>query len=375
MVTTPRYLVDLDKFRKNCSEIENAFRTAWGKNTEFGYSVKTNRDPELIKYAHDQLGWKTEVVSPDEYVYAKTLGNGDRDIILNGPCKIGLFREMRDLPWIINLDNEDEVDEFASLFQDYTGFVGLRVNFDLESRCPGETTAGEEVSRFGIDADLSVFVHCVQRLKEHGITKIGLHLHSSTRTRSLRVFSELARKAVELKAQTGTDFSFVDIGGGFFGGQKVAGKPTMTEYAGVICENLSTGYEPEKTMLVLEPGASVLATCVSYETRIVNRREIRGVAVLTVDGTALHINPFLQKRSQPFDVLDADYLQRQRTAKQIVAGATCMENDRLATLTDSAELKKGDILSFHFAGAYTMAFNSSFIINPPQVDYLHRRQK
>ena len=95
--------------------------------------------------------------------------------------------------------------------------------------------------------------------------------------------------------------------------------------------------------------------------------------MLTVDGTALHINPFLQKRSQPFDVLDANYLQRQRTAKQIVAGATCMENDRLATLTDSAELKKGDILSFHFAGAYTMAFNSSFIINPPQVDYLHRR--
>ena len=32
-------------------------------------------------------------------------------------------------------------------------------------------------------------------------------------------------------------------------------------------------------------------------------------------------------------------------------------------------LEPGDVLSFRFAGAYTMAFNSNFIVNPAEVNY------
>ena len=50
-----------------------------------------------------------------------------------------------------------------------------------------------------------------------------------------------------------------------------------------------------------------------------------------------------------------------------------MENDRLAVLYNLGELQEGDVLSFKFAGAYTMGFNSYFILNPPYVEYLERR--
>ena len=46
-------------------EVMTGFNTAWGGNVEYGYSVKTNRDSELILYANRSLGWKIEVVSPD----------------------------------------------------------------------------------------------------------------------------------------------------------------------------------------------------------------------------------------------------------------------------------------------------------------------
>lgn len=371
MIGTPRYVVHFCQFRKNCTEVMTGFNAAWGgANVEYGYSVKTNRDPKLILYANRNLGWKIEVVSPDEYNYVKDIGINDEDIILNGPCKIQLFQQLSDLPGIVNLDNYNEVNEFVRCFPKYKGLVGLRVNFDLESRCPGETTAGEEVSRFGIDADSSEFMECINLLAKAQIVNIGLHLHTSTKTRSLNVFTEIAHKAIELKKETNYAFRFIDIGGGFFGGQIVEGKPTMNKYAATICNILKTEYSPISTKLILEPGASVLATCVTYETTILNKRSIRGVSIFTVDGSLLHINPFMTKRTQPFEILGANLAERPKKNKQIVGGATCMENDRLANLVDYTELREGDLLSFKFAGAYTMGFNSHFILNPPQVFYL-----
>lgn len=369
MITTPRYVIDLDKFKSNCQDVMLQFTKEWGSNIKYGYSVKTNRDKELIKYANKILNWNIEVVSSDEYNYVKSLLIDETQIILNGPCKGNMFNSKFVLPNIVNLDNIMEVRLFASIFSNYEGFVGLRVNCNLENKCPNETTAGQEVSRFGIDAESHDFLDAIVILKKAGIDNLGIHLHTSTKTRSEKVFMELSREAVKLKKISGVDFSFIDIGGGFFGGQVVEGKPTMEKYAVSICNILKDEFDPSKTMLVLEPGASVLATCVSYETKIINKRVIRGVEVFTVDGTLLHINPFMSNRNQPFEIVNLDGI-RNKIDKQIIGGATCMENDRLATITNDEQLFVGDVLSFKNVGAYTMGFNSYFIINPPKVKYI-----
>ena len=165
-----------------------------GANVEYGYSVKTNRDPKLILYANRNLGWKIEVVSPDEYNSVKGMGISDEDIILNGPCKIQLFQQFSDLPSIVNLDNYNEVNEFVRCFPRYKGLVGLRVNFDLESRCPEETTAGEEVSRFGIDADSSRFMECMNLLAKAQIVNMIAFTYKY-QNKSLNVFTGIAHRS------------------------------------------------------------------------------------------------------------------------------------------------------------------------------------
>ena len=347
---TPFYCVDMKKFSKNCTETMNAFSNAWGNNVLFGYSVKTNHDRVLIKYANGNLDWLIETVSDSEFEYCSSLGIKADNMIYNGPYKGEKLRQAVAGGSYINLDNYDEVVRYCALCEKNTDRVGIRINFDLEKKCPMETTAGNSVSRFGIDCNSGEFETVLRMLEQSGANKIGLHMHMSTKTRSLKIFEAIANQVVALAEKYCLKLSYIDIGGGFFGGQRVQGKPSMDEYANTI------------------PGASVLATCVTYVTKVVNVRDIRGSRVVTLDGTALHINPFLANRNQPYEIIKKSE-DTNRLKEQIITGCTCMENDRFVTAKNEEELQCGDILSFNNVGAYTMAFNSYFIINPPEVMY------
>lgn len=366
---TPCYVIDLERFRKNCMEIQRPFEEMWESRVEFGYSVKTNHDKNLMRYAAEWLGWYIETVSPAEYEDACAVTVPGR-IIFNGPCKGAYLKKAYEAGSMINLDHLSEVEELCggAYGKDGGAEIGIRLNFDLESLCPGETTAGDSVSRFGICYENGDFAKAVGMLRAAGIEPAGIHLHTSTKSRSARVFRMLARKAAEVIREFDLKLSYVDMGGGFFGGQKVAGKPEMKEYAQCICDELRQAVSPQETRLILEPGASVLATSVLYLSRVINVREIRGTEVATLDGTLLHINPFFNDRVPPYRLYrNEETAVRARRKKQIVCGSTCMENDRFLERAEAEALCEGDLFEFHAAGAYTMAFNSQFILRAPEV--------
>lgn len=368
---TPCYLINLKKFEENCRTLMDPFLEQWDGRVEFGYSVKTNHDGNLIRYAAEHLGWYVETVSPNEYEYAHSFVTPER-MILNGPCKGEILLQAYEKGSIINLDHMAEVEMLCDYLAEHPKRetkVGIRVNFDLEALCPGETTAGEAVSRFGICYENGEFGKAVSMLKEAGISVCGIHLHTSTKSRSTGVFTMLARKTVELAKEYELGLQYIDMGGGFFGGQKVAGKPSMEEYAACICGELKKGFVPEEVRLILEPGASVVATSMEYMTRVINTRDIRGERVVTLDGTLLHINPFLSHRIPPYRLVQEgkNPALASNQEQQLICGCTCMENDRFLTVEGEVPLKTGDIFLFQNAGAYTEAFNSEFILALPKV--------
>lgn len=365
---TPCYVIDIESFRQNCMAIKEPFEACWNGRVEFGYSVKTNHNESLMRYAAENLDWYIETVSPDEYVRACSLAAPGR-IILNGPCKEEILRKAYEAGSILNLDHLSEVEILCRLAaeQPHKAEIGLRLNFDLEALCPGETTAGDSVSRFGICYENGDFGRAVELLRAADIEPAGIHLHTSTKSRSERVFRMLARKAAELVREYHLQLAYVDMGGGFFGGQKVPGKPEMKDYAACICEELMQSVKPDETRLILEPGASVIATAVHYLSRVINTREIREKRVVTLDGTLLHINPFMSCRVPPYELHTGDESPRAKMSDQLVCGSTCMENDRFLEIVEAEEIKVGDLFEFFAAGAYTMAFNSEFILQPPKV--------
>lgn len=373
---TPCYIINKKQFLDNLMAIQESFRTDWGENILIGYSVKTNHMPKLLEIAQEE-GMVAEVVSDDEYDYAVHKGYSQNNIIFNGPQK----SEQRLLDAlkngsIVNVDTLDEIDVICRNQEQLNNCrlrLGIRINFDLEKICPGETTAGNEGSRFGVCLENGDFERALDKLAEFNIKLEGLHLHYSTKTRSLKVFETLTEMACKIcqKYNLIENIKFVDIGGGFFGGRILDGKPTMSEYSKKITGILKQAFEPDSVQLVLEPGASLIATAVEYLSKVINVRSVRGIKYITTDGSLQHINPFFVSRLPDYKLYTSG---KKQILTQIVCGATCMENDRIVKLDRKQELSVGDFIQIYNVGAYTMGFNCCFINTPPYV-YLKEHEK
>lgn len=375
---TPCYIIDADEFSENLFAFQDAFNSFWEGKVSFGYSIKTNHTPTLIKMAK-RLGMYAEAVSDDEYFLSILSGYSPDRTIFNGPQKSEeLLFSLFPMECIINFDNAQDIlalKNYISKGLTVKARIGLRVNFDIESQCPGEMTAGSEVSRFGFCVENGDFSAAVEELHRLNIPVSGLHMHYSSKTRSQRVFRKLAAMAAQLveKYRLKQELSFVDMGGGFFYGKNVfsQGKPSLNTYAQVITEELKRTLIPEKVELILEPGAALISSAVTYHTKIINQRFIRGIKVLTVDGSRLHVDPFQTGRKILCDFLFSGEVSRERVPVQLLCGSTCMENDRFTELQGQKELKSGDVICCGFTGAYTMGFNSCFINLPP---YVYQKQ-
>lgn len=366
---TPCYLIDKKQFLSNLHTIKENFQKEWSKNVLLGYSIKTNHLSMLIQLAQNE-GMAAEVVSDDEYYYALKHGYNKKNIIFNGPQKSEqyLIDALKNKS-IVNIDNLEEINIIKKRYNEIVKFnpkIGLRLNFDLEALCEKETTVGEIGSRFGLSIENGEFEQAVNDLLDLHIKISGLHLHYSTKTRSLNVFEKLAEKACEVSEQYDLipNIRYIDIGGGFWGGRILEGKPTMGEYSRKISDTLKKCFNPDNVKLILEPGAALLATAVTYYSSIKNARRVKDMLYLTVDGSLLHINPFLIHRQVDYKIYASG---ENRVPKQTICGATCLEKDRIIYLENEKELRVGDYIQINHVGAYTMGFNNYFINTPPYI--------
>ncbi len=371
---TPYFLIDEKQLAADFSMLEEALRTSW-PNYRIGYSFKTNSLPWLVTFFRAR-NVMAEVVSDDEYALASRLGFQDCGIVYNGPVKKrDSFQRVLLAGGIVNLDGRRELDwleEISGANADRRLEVGVRVNFDLERLCPGQTTMGEAGGRFGFSYENGAFAAAVERIGRLPNVRIaGLHLHSSSKTRSVAVFEAIAGMACRLKREFGLTLSYVDLGGGYCGG--LPGRPQYPDYFPAVAKVLSAEFDPAETALVVEPGISLLSKATVYVTSVVDVRDIGRERYLITDGSRFHIDPTMIKHSYLFH-LELGEGARGRLARQCVSGFSCMEVDRLFEYEDGPELREGDRIVYENVGGYTMSLSPLFIQYFPDV-YIRREGK
>ncbi len=385
---TPYFVIDEPILNHYYDMLVESLSSNWN-NYLVGYSFKTNSLPWLVSYVKKR-GAYAEVVSEDEYSLAKYLGYHDSEIIYNGPYKgEPSFCNVLLAGGIVNLDSMQEIRWLTNLVNanpDKTFQVGIRANFNLEKMCPGETTMGEVSGRFGFCYETGKLADALEILQGiPNVSVVGLHLHSSSKSRSVNIFRSIARMACQLKTEFDLSLKYIDLGGGYCGGME--GRPEYPDYFPAIAEELRKCFTPEQTKLIVEPGISLISKCTTFVTSVFDTRDIKGTRYVMTDGSRFNIDPTMIKSSHLFhvDLLETDsdgalsnpllatqsgqhdVTDRPVMESQIISGFTCMEVDRLFTYANQPELIPGDRIIYENVGGYTMSLNPLFIQYFPAV--------
>ena len=371
---TPFFRIKEKDLLYDISLLKTSLSENWG-NYIIGYSVKTNSLPWLLTFLKRE-GFYAEVVSKTEYELVMELGFPKNHIIYNGPIKDKkTFENVLLAGGYVNLDSNYELDWIESLsvlYPDRHFKIGLRVNCDIASLCPEEQLVEEEGGRFGYCYENGVLKEAVDRInKLPNVFTAGLHLHSSTQSRTVNVFGALAKMAVRIAKEYDLALDYVDMGGGYFGGRD--DKPDYRDYFKEICRELSAFFKPEKTVLIAEPGVSLISRATTFETSVIDVKDIRGRKFVVTDGSRTNLNPLVTRHVYPHHIEYAsDKSLREKETSQWICGATCMEYDRLFEITDDAALVPGDKIIYDTAGGYTMCLNPLFINYFPAVYVEHK---
>ena len=181
---TPCFILDAAELRKLYRGFRDALKAHFAAS-EVAYSVKTNSNPALLRVLLEE-GAAAEVVSDTEYDLACAMGFGH--IVFNGPVK-GKEHFLKALAagHTVNIDSKRELQWLEELPAGTEAHVGLRVNVGLAE--------DETFSRFGFDApELAHAIGQIHRIP--GVRLAGLHLHRTSKTRSLEVYRAIAAKAL-----------------------------------------------------------------------------------------------------------------------------------------------------------------------------------
>jgi diaminopimelate decarboxylase len=371
---SPFYLLDGDAFEGNFRALERAFRARWPR-VRIGYSYKTNYVPALLRRAR-RLGAHAEVVSRLEYDLALRVGHAPATILFNGPVKGREdVEEALAAGALVNLDSWYELDHvraFAARHPGRPARIGLRVNIALDDvDGASHVQEGLEIGRFGFPPEALPDV--VGTLAALGLRVSALHGHASSRSRGAWIHERIAATLCGIaEALLPDQVEELDVGGGFYGpmppGLAPPGASSFDDYAAAVTGALerSAWARARRPLLVLEPGVALAADALSFVTRVLDVKVIRGRTLALVDGSALHVKPSLHPRNQPHRVIAREGAARAGTRRLGVTGSTCMEKDWLLRDVE-ADVAPGDFLRIDHVGAYSVVMSPPFIHPAPAI--------
>ncbi len=358
---TPYFLIHENLIAENIAGFRKALDELW-PDSIIAYSVKTNSLPWILKWMNEH-GVYAEVVSDEEYQLALLSGYATNKIVFNGPIKTNEYlKKAFKGGSIVNIDSQNEIDFIKSEKPLINGAVGVRVNIDPSIFDSNDIGYQEDGFRFGYCPENGELKKALETIfQAYGNISIGLHLHVNSVTRSLNVYKSIATYAARIIKEYNIEPSYIDIGGGFFGG--VPGKTTPHEYIEAIKNRLDSCVDISKTKLIIEPGSAAVGSAIDLHTSVIDVKDTARGRIVTTDGSRIYIDPLWLKKKYLYSVSST----RGEHHRQVVCGYTCMDHDRIMVIEDEPELLVNDHIVYRRVGNYTVTFGGPFIRPYPPV--------
>lgn len=366
------YVYDLDGLRAHAA----AAVAALPAGAELFYALKANSERPIIEaLAGIVAGF--EVGSAGELGLVRAAAPG-APIILGGPGKTdaALCAAAREGVAALHVESLHELRraEYAAAGLGVTLPVALRVN--LAGPLPVATLAmAGQPTQFGIDeADVADALGLVQRCRH--LELVGFHFHCLSNHHDAAAHAGLVagylQRARGWAAEAGVALRVVNAGGGI--GVDYARLDRPFDWAG-FCAALAgvlDGGAAEPVRLRFECGRYLAAAWGAYVTEVIDVKSNHGACFAVVRGGTHHFRlPASWGHSHPFTVIPVEEWPYPfprpgvRGRPVTVAGELCSPKDVLARDVPVDEVRAGDLIWFHHAGAYGWSISHHDFLSHP----------
>lgn len=359
---TPLYVYDADEMEKQIEGFKSAFTV---DDLHIHYACKALTNINILRLMK-KWGAGLDTVSLEEIKIGLMAGFKPSEIMFT-PNMVGFeeIAEAVELGVRINIDNLPFLLRFGQVFPETP--VCIRLNPHILAGGNINISVGHTHSKFGISFEQLTEIKTI--LKNTGLKVEGLHIHVGSDVKDAESFVKVADLLFEV-ALNFPDLTFLDLGGGF----KIKYKPEdkkadLTELGQLLSTAFNHFCEKygRKLSLIFEPGKYLVSEAGYFFVQVNVIKQTPYVLFAGVDSGFNHlIRPMfydayhhITNCSNPYGGLFT----------YDIVGNIC-ETDTFAKNRDLPEIKEGDILCFHNAGAYGYTMASNYNSRPRPAEAL-----
>ncbi len=394
--STPLYVLDEERIRRNCRVYTDAVKNAFGENSGVLYASKALSFKKIYSIINEE-GMGTDVVSQGEIYTAKMAGfplenayfhsnnKTDEDIVYAIDNGVGYFV----------VDNSEEL--FAidkiSCEKGVKSKVLLRLTPGIDPHTYDAVATGKVDSKFGSPIETGqAFEITKLALSLNSVSLEGFHCHVGSQVFDASVYIKAAEVMFNFIAKVNDELNFVtnqlDLGGGY-GVRYVETDPTINikenifEVANFIKLKVRVlGIKMPK--ILFEPGRSIVADAGLTLYTVGTVKRIPGYKnYVSVDG-GMTDNPRYALYKSNYTVVPAYNMNVERDMVASVVGRCCESGDIIQeNVSMPGDIKRGDVIACLTTGAYNYAMSSGYnkLLKPcvvmvnKQKDYLAVRRE
>lgn len=359
---TPVYVYDAAKIISQYHRLINAFE---GTKIKVKYACKALNNINVLKLLKNE-GCGLDAVSIQEVMLGLKAGFEPSEILYTPNCvsideiKLAVEAGVR-----INIDNISILEQFGNLYGN-TVPVALRINPHIMAGGHTHISVGHIDSKFGIS--FYQMRHVNRVVKSHNIKVEGLHMHTGSEFLDAGVFLQGAEILFDASKDF-PDLQFIDFGSGFKVAYKEGDITTDIEALGKKITKRFNEFCKEygrELELWFEPGKYMVSEAGFFLVKANVIKQTTSTVFVGVDSGQNHlIRPMFYDAYHHITNISNP---NGTTRIYSVVGYIC-ETDTFGWDRKLNEVREGDILAFHNAGAYcyTMSNNYNSRFRPAEV--------
>ncbi|GHH99639.1 type III PLP-dependent enzyme [Neobacillus kokaensis] len=372
------YIYDLSKLRHHVNQLMGTLPQV----CRLFYAIKANSDLSLLKalvpivhgFEAASLGEIEKIRAVDEKIPILFGGPGKTEEEIAGAMDYGVS--------LLHVESVHELQlvNYIAAQKGISQAILLRVNLNHSVPNAQLKMAGVP-TQFGMEeGKIPSAISLVQSLSN--VKLHGFHFHAMSNNVDGKTHAEFVDHcfgtAKRWQKEWHLDLSYLNVGGGIgINYREIEHQFNWGDFIQrlehVLEKHRDSGYK-----VLFECGRYITSSCGYYAAEVLDIKQNHGQTFCVIRGGSHHFRlPAAWKQSHPFTIIPIEKwvypFERPEIKETIitVAGELCTPNDILAREVPVSCLRAGDILLFHYAGAYGWAISHHEFLSHPHPEHFY----